>query len=107
MKYPHLENQRKLMIEELINLGFEHNTISKITDDLDYYIKTKFDKIRTITITDINTPNEMIFFKEGDSKKNDIDDDIVVLHNFDYDGYITIERIKALMYGLTGNDKFI
>lgn len=92
--------------EELIELGFIYNPSSIITHNLNYFIEKKFGKIRTITLSDIGTPNEMIFFREGDARLNNQDDDLIVLHNFDYDGPITHTRIKSLMYGLTGEEKF-
>lgn len=89
------------MREELIKLGFEEMPHKTIGNCIVYYIKSKYDKTRILSISDLNTPNEFITI--GELKiDNKTYEDLTVIHNYDYDGYITIERIKALLFGLTG-----
>lgn len=93
------------MKEELLKLGFIENPMMTIIHCFNYFIESKYNT-NTVTISDLGTPNEVIAFRNGDSRLNNHKDDLVFLHNFDYHGYISLERIKSLMYGLTGDIKF-
>ena len=52
---------------------------------------------RIITVGCAETHNEMLFM----SKRNDIDDkiteDCICLHNYDYDGFLTEEKLEKLL----------
>jgi hypothetical protein len=89
------------MREELIQLGFEELPHRTIGNSLIYYIRSKYNKTRILSISDLNTPNEFITIGElkADNKTYE---DLTVIHNYDYDGNITVERLKALLFGLTG-----
>ena len=73
--------------EELINdFGFKELPHFTITRSLVLDIGRN----RTISAASLGTPNEMLFIGEGEL-------DCVVLHNYDYDGFLTKERLKLLI----------
>jgi hypothetical protein len=79
--------------DQLLYLGFTkipHFTIG------DNRIKD-LGRNRYISLSSLGTPNEMIFlcYKE-DSDETTGTDDLINLHNFDYDGYITFKRLKQI-----------
>lgn len=45
----------------------------------------------------IGTPNEMLFLAETDHEKPLNVTNSIVLSNYDYDGYLTIEKLKSLI----------
>ncbi|MGK0174077.1 MAG: hypothetical protein ACI9AT_000440 [Ulvibacter sp.] len=57
---------------------------------------------RFLSVGSIATPNEMVFIKEMDHDDPRKVTDMVCLHNFDYDGYLTEEKIESIIYGATG-----
>jgi hypothetical protein len=79
--------------EEVINMGFEPIPHFTITDSLIYDLGRN----RYLSIGDVGMPNEMVFICEvNDENKNRIDE-IIGLHNYDYDGYLTKERLQQFM----------
>lgn len=51
---------------------------------------------RFLSFGGIGTPNEMLFICEKENHETKIIDNLVVLHNFDYDGLITIEKLTKI-----------
>lgn len=49
---------------------------------------------RSLSIGCVSTPNEMLFLREGDGKP---DDDLIVLHNFDYDGKLYLHKLQNIV----------
>lgn len=80
--------------DDLILLGFKtlpHATIGKnVVYDLT--------NGRQLSATCVGNPNEMLFL-------NDINNgritDVIPIHNYDYDGYLTEEKLKAILTALT------
>ena len=79
--------------DDLIKLGFipiPHFTIgNSVTYDLG--------RCRLLSASSVGTPNEMIFIIQTDDDVPSKISDIICLHNYDYDGYITEEKIKLYM----------
>lgn len=50
---------------------------------------------RLITVGSVGTPNEMLWIcqKDSDTKITDL----VCLHNYDYDGFLTNEKVYSLL----------
>lgn len=82
----------------LIELGFKELPHSTITASLTYDLGRK----RQLSFGSIQTPNEMLYIYEIDENDPRKITDLVCLRNFDYDGYTSIEQIKALITFLTG-----
>lgn len=77
--------------EQLLYLGFTklpHFTIGnmKIKD---------LGRNRYLSIQSLGTPNEMLFIcYKGDNNSDFGPSDNIVLHNYDYDGYLTFNQLK-------------
>ena len=94
------------MKKRLIELGFEEKGIknSLIGEIYSLQIKSKHGKRRSISVSNPETPNEIIAIAEF-KRDPEIIEDLVVVHNYDYDGYISIDRIESLVFALTGIKK--
>ena len=85
--------QSRMTREEVISMGFEPTPHFTITDSLIYDLGRN----RYLSIGDIGMPNAMVFTCEvNDENKNRVDE-IIVLHNYDYDGSLTQERLQQFM----------
>ena len=82
----------------LIEMGFKKLSHSTITASLTYDLGRN----RQLSFGSIQTPNEMLYIYEIDEKDPRKINDLVCLKNYDYDGYTSIEQIKALITFLTG-----
>lgn len=78
--------------ELLIEIGFksiEHFTIgNSLTYDLG--------RNRLLSASDIGTTNEFLYIVEVDDENNKYTD-LVCLHNYDYDGYLSIHKVQNLI----------
>lgn len=77
--------------EDLIQWGFkemEHYTISNI-------LYLDIGRRRQLSIGALGTPNEMMFIAEFETE--DSFSDIICLHNYDYDGFLTKEKLMLLL----------
>jgi hypothetical protein len=79
--------------EDLIELGFKpipHFTIgNSLTYDLGRY--------RFLSASSVGTPNEMLFICESNPKDSREITDIITIHNYDYDGYLTKNKVEKLV----------
>lgn len=88
--------------DDLIKIGFTpvpHLTgIGSVTYDLG--------RDRILSAGSVGTPNEMLFIGQlYDSTLSNAPgkySDLICLHNYDYDGYLTIEKVQSLINLLTG-----
>lgn len=75
------------MTEEcLLSMGFVKGELS-----LKYHLSRK----RFISVSCVGTPNEVVYLCYKDSV--DIVDDLVCVHNFDYDGKLTKQKVEHLI----------
>lgn len=72
--------------EDLLSIGFVEGELS-----LKYHLARK----RFISVLCVGTPNEVVYLCYKDSV--DIVDDLICVHNFDYDGCLTKEKIEYLI----------
>lgn len=72
--------------EELLRVGFVKGELS-----LKYHLARK----RFISVLCVGTPNEAVHLCHKDSV--DIVDDLICVHNCDYDGYLTKEKLEHLI----------
>lgn len=83
--------------EDLISIGFEqipHFTIGNV-------VEFNLDEHRTISASSVGTPNEMVFICEHDHTDHTKITDLVRIHNYDYNGYLTLEKIQGIIKFLT------
>ena len=57
---------------------------------------------RELSIACLGTCNEMLFLSQVDDKNDKEITDMIVLKNYDYDGFIKIEDVKAIITAITG-----
>ena len=85
--------------EDLIQIGFEPIPHFTITNAHIY----KLGRHRHISIDDVGTPNEMMWIcGTRDQDEKDITD-LICLHNYDYDGYLTTTKIETLIKAICSN----
>lgn len=85
-------------LRELREIGFEPLPHFTVGANLNYDLGRR----RFLSISCLGTPNEMLCVGEIDKSDEMKVTDMVVLHNFDYDGYLTIEKVKSLITGIVG-----
>ena len=57
---------------------------------------------RIILFLCIGTQNEILYVGKLSEDKTKYES-LVCIHSYDYDGYLTEERLKSLLTGITGN----
>lgn len=82
---------------QILDLGFKelpHFTIGK---NLVYDLGRN----RQLSISSLSTPNEMLCVGELKTESKEYSD-IICLHNYDYDGFLSLEKLKSLITGIVG-----
>ena len=88
--------------EDLISIGFKPMPHYTVANSVVYDLG----RDRHLSAGCVGTPNETLFVMElKEEEDNIIICDLVCLHNYDYDGYLTIEKVKGLISLIT-NKKF-
>ena len=80
-------------IEYLINIGFKIVNKSIILHSLMYDLG----RGRRLSIGNFGTPNETMFITQSDIYNDKEITDLVCIHNYDYDGYLTESKLKLIM----------
>jgi hypothetical protein len=78
--------------KDLIEIGFKgyaHYAVQNLV----YY---SLGRGRYLSAGCVGTPNEILFIEQRETDDNTICD-VICLHNFDYDGVLTIEKVKKLI----------
>ena len=80
--------------EDLISIGFKPMPHFTVMNSVVYDLG----RDRQLSAGCMGTPNETLFISEPrEIEDNIIIRDLVCLHNYDYDGYLTIEKVKGLI----------
>ena len=79
--------------DEVIKMGFKPLPHFTIMDSLNFDLGRN----RHLSIGNIGTPNEIVCIYEIDNEDPKKVLEIIVLHNYDYDGYLTEERLQQFM----------
>ena len=80
--------------QDLVNLGFKelpHFTIGNI-------VNYDLGRERMLSASDVGNPNEMLYIMQTDGKQIE---DAVCIHNYDYDGPLTAEKVTGLISLIT------
>ena len=85
--------QSSVKREDALKMGFEPLPHFTITDSLNFDLGRN----RHLSIGNIGTPNEIVCISETDYDDPKKVLEIIVLHNYDYDGYLTKERLGQFM----------
>ncbi|WP_440880664.1 hypothetical protein [Tenacibaculum sp. C7A-26P2] len=79
--------------EELKEIGFKELSHFAIGNPLNY----NFSRGRFLSISCIGTPNEMMVIGQKDDDASNEVTDLVVLHNWDYDNFLKIDKVKSII----------
>jgi hypothetical protein len=90
MKTP---EQTPLTKDECINeMGFEELNLShKIV------LVYSLGRERYLSLSNLGTPNELLLIYKEEHRLRRIVTDLIHLHNYDYDGYLTKEKLQTLI----------
>ena len=84
--------------EDFIKLGFEPLPNFTVMDSLIY----RLGRNRHLSVGSVGTPNEMLWICQSSKDNPNKIEDLICLHNYDYDGPITETKIKKLIESLNG-----
>ena len=79
--------------EELKEMGFEELPHFTVGNSLHYDLGRN----RILIFSSIETPNEMLFLGQKDDEDEKKITDLIVLRNYDFDGFTYINNIKQLI----------
>lgn len=79
--------------EKVLELGFKEIPHFTIGNSLLYNLGRR----RHLSLSNLATPNEMLVIGELDSYDDKKVTSAVVLHNYNYDGYLTEEKLSLLL----------
>lgn len=86
-----------LLPEQIVSLGF----IAQPQPAIGGLFMLDLGRDRYLMITGPGTSNEMMYLT---AITDDVTTDMVCIHNFDYDGFITQGRINSLVHAITGKE---
>lgn len=84
--------------EDLIEIGFKKIPHFTIANSVIYPLG----RHRILSAGCVGTPNEMLWICETDDQNETKITDLVCIHNWDYDGALTIEKVKTLINAICG-----
>ena len=83
--------------DDLVRIGFKPISHFTIGNSHIYSLG----RHRQISISAVGTPNEMMFITETSDQDQKVITDLICLHNYDYDGYLTEEKVIGLINIIT------
>ncbi len=83
----------KITEEQLEALGFKKQTNFTIMPKWDYDLGRE----RFLSICSPGFPNEILYICSTEPDGDDVRYNIIVLSNYDYDGYISFDRLESLI----------
>lgn len=81
-----------LIKDDLLNIEFKELPHYTVMGSVIYDLGRK----RHLSVGCVGTPNEMVFICQVDNKIKEKITDLICIHNYDYDGYLTIEKLNLL-----------
>lgn len=87
--------------QDLLDIGFTKIPHFTVMNSLIYDLGRN----RQLSVSNVGTPNEMFSISELNDKDKRKVTDVVILNNYDYDGYITIENLKTFISIIGKNTK--
>lgn len=79
--------------QDLINIGFEPIPHYTVTNSVTYHLGRR----TYLSAGSVGTPNEMLFIYSLDDDNDKLITDIITLHNYDYDGYLTVPKVLDII----------
>ncbi len=84
--------------EEFLSIGFVEYPHKVLNGNMRY----ELGRGREITIQNLGNPNEFVWLVQIDSENETQITDLICLHNYDFDGYLSLDKIKMLITAITG-----
>jgi hypothetical protein len=94
-----IQQQKKR--QELLAIGFKEISHFTVMRCLEYDLGRN----RHLSFGCIGTPNEILFISEVSDTNDKEVTEVIVLRNYDYDGYTSVETVKSIITSIT-NRKF-
>lgn len=88
--------------KSLIDLGFKEMPHFTVAHSLMYPLG----RHRHLSAGCVGTPNEMLWICETDDQNDKSITEIICLHNYDYDGYLTIKKVIAIINSILCKSHF-
>ena len=82
-----------LSADDCLDLGFVRLPHFTVADNLIYQLGRN----RHLSIGCVGTPNETLFICESDPKDYRKINELICLHNYDYDGYLSKSKLQTLI----------
>lgn len=82
--------------DDLMEIGFKKIPHFTITNAVVYPLG----RHRHLSAGCVGTPNEMLFICETDDQDDKRVTDAICIHNYDYDGSLSIEKVQAILSAL-------
>lgn len=79
--------------DDLIRIGFKPAPHFTVMNSYIYDLG----RHRHLSIGAVGTPNEMMYIAETNDQKHTQVSDLICLHNYDYDGYLTEEKVVEMI----------
>lgn len=86
--------------QDLIEIGFKKIPHFTVANSVIYQLG----RHRHLSAGCVGTPNEMLWICATDDNDEKIITDLICIHNYDYDGYLTIEKVKSLINIICGSN---
>jgi len=80
--------------QDLVELGFKELPHFTIGDIVNYDLGRE----RMLSALSVGSPNEMLYIIQSTDSHIE---DAVCIHNYDYDGYLTVEKVTGLINLIT------
>ncbi len=84
--------------QDVINLGFKPVDTFTVQNSHNYDLG----RGRFLSIGDVGRPNEMLFICQSSKDDPKKIDDVVCIYNYDYDGYLTVEKLQKIIDAIGG-----
>jgi hypothetical protein len=95
-----MENDLK---QQLLNIGFLEEVSLSTCNSLFYDLSRN----RMIMITGVGTEKEIGHLCEMSYPDDETYDQMVCFHDYEFDGYITIDRVMLLIYSITNKSLLV
>jgi hypothetical protein len=91
-----LPKNKSLTNADLIEIGFKEIPHFTVANSVIYQLG----RYRHLSAGCVGTPNEMLWICATDEENEKKITDLVCIHNWDYDGALTIEKVQSLIKAL-------
>lgn len=87
--------------KEYLDIGFKGLPHFTVMDSLTY----ELGRNRYLSAACVSSPSEMVWICEHDEENKKKVTDLICVHNYDYDGYMTKEKLTMLVNALRAKDE--